>query len=173
MKEESKAFRFWNSNFLKGEGGLWCDLHPCSLTSQMQWQSAVLLWTWCDVVSLKFLCTLISQLFAPPPHHTQTHTGPAVATSQTSNLLRVNECMQPSLWREIKAIAVTFVGCVGTRVRRSYTTEHQHNSSPSHRQIFSALKRSRCLLSRTPELESTLKCPGSPSSIMQSQHFFT
>lgn len=173
MKEKSKAFRFWNSNFLKGEGGALVWFAPVffDITDAMTVGCFALDLMWCGL----FEISLHSNLTAvrPPPHHTQTHTGPAVATSQTSNLLRVNECMQPSLWREIKAIAVTFVGCVGTRVRRSYTTEHQHNSSPSHRQIFSALKRSRCLLSRTPELESTLKCPGSPSSIMQSQHFFT
>lgn len=58
------------------------ELHPCSSTSQIQWQSAVAPDMWCGPfeISLHSNLTAVQPCHPPPPR-----TNPTVAASQTSN----------------------------------------------------------------------------------------
>lgn len=161
MKGERTELRCCHSNYRKGV--LCFDLPPCSSTSRIQWQSAVWLRT-CDVVSLKFLCTLISQLCSlhPPPPHT----SPMVATSQTSNCTpgKWTHAAFPLKRDQSRCCFHAALHLSDVWELACYTTEHQHNSSLSPHQ-FSAFKHNNRSLKCSPELKSTLKCPASPSTI--------
>lgn len=131
------------------------DLHPCSPTSQIEWQLAVLLQT-CDVVSLKFLCTLISQLCSlssPPPAHHYTPT-PQWPHLKHPTVLWVNECTLPSLWKEIKAAAVSTPCCICGMCGKTRVSA----ATPAWvTQIFSALKCNKC----SPNFLRALQSPNS------------
>lgn len=93
---------------------------------------------WCGLFEIPLHSNLTT---VQPPRHTHTPT-PQWPHLKHPTVLRVNECTQPSLWKEIKAAAVSTPRymcrmCGKTRAQRC-------NSCLSHHQIFSALKCNKC-----------------------------
>lgn len=130
MKGGSNKLRCRHSSLKKGCFVLICTRVPRHHRCNDSW---LVLFRTCDVVSLKFLCTLISQLCTHPPT-THTHISGGSHISNHTPGKRMHAAFP--LKRDQSHCCYICRMCGNTSEQRSDTTEHQLISSLSHRQIL-------------------------------------